>query len=153
MHLGRVVELPQGPCRTLPFPVLYLTTQIRKSKYKKTAAGRTWVLVIFMLKIDAMIPYAPTKEIGNGYRGEPEPCLEPLLLQLHDVLELRRRSQRELEKESGRSPYCTYKNDGKLHEMILVGVGMKQIAMGRNFSSSQTPFVLLTECLTIWVQY
>jgi len=46
-----------------------------------------------MLKIDAVIPYALTKEIGKRHRGEPEPCLGPLPLQPCDVLELRRRSQ------------------------------------------------------------
>ena len=103
-----------------------------------------------MLKIDIMVPYAPTEKVVKGHSGKPKSSLQLLLFQVRDIFQLRGLSVAKKEVKGG--AYSTYQNDGKLHQMILVGVGMKENAMGWNFSSRHTPLVLVAKCLTIRLQ-
>lgn len=103
-----------------------------------------------MLKIDTVVPYAPTGKVVKGHSGEPKSSLQLLRFQVRDIFELRDLSVGK--KEVKGDAYSTYQNDGKLHQMILVGVGMKENAMGGDFSSRHTPLVLVAKCLTIRFQ-
>ena len=103
-----------------------------------------------MLKVDIVVPYAPTEEVVNGHRGKPKPSPQVLLFQVRDVFELTQASQRDLKRKKG--SYGTYQNGGKLHKMVLISVGMKEIAMRRDLSPRHASFVPVAESLAIRFQ-
>jgi hypothetical protein len=103
-----------------------------------------------MLEIDIVIPYAPTVKIVKGHSGKPKLSLQLSLFQVYDIFELRGPSVGK--KGVKGDAYSTDQNDGKLHQVILVGVGMEENAMGWNFSSRHTPLVLVAKCLAVRFQ-
>jgi len=100
-----------------------------------------------MLKIDTVIPYAPTGKVVKGHNGKPKSSLQLPVFQVRDIFELRGLSVGK--KEVKGDAYNAYQKDGKLHQVILIGVGMEENAMGWNFSSRHTPLVLVAKCLTV----